>query len=139
MIRTGNEKMDVRTLELPVKAGEEMLEATIAVVNESGYAETATKAESLLVAGCVQKYVDNRNGADGAATVTVRRGAFVWENDGSINATDVLKPCYIAGPTSVTITESGASPAGIILAVDADGVTVDMTQRIAPAQASEAV
>ncbi len=139
MIRTGNEKLDNRTIVLPVAAKAALTEATIAAVNESGYAVLGSKAEKLTVAGCVQRPADNSAGADGAVDVEVRRGTFVWDNDGTIEKTDVLKMCYIAGPTSVTKTDTGASVCGRILAVDDDGVTVDMTDIVVPAQASEAV
>lgn len=71
---------------------------------------------------------DNRNGADGEQTVSVKRGTFVWENDGTIKETDILKKCYIKDEKTVTITADGSSVAGTILEVDDDGVTVDITQ-----------
>ena len=58
----------------------------------------------------------------------MKRGTFVWENDGTINETDILKKCYIKDEKTVTITADGSSVAGTILEVDDDGVTVDMTQ-----------
>ena len=61
-------------------------------------------------------------------TVSVKRGTFVWENDGTIKETDILKKCYIKDEKTVTITADGSSVAGIILEVDDDGVAVDMTQ-----------
>ena len=61
MIRTGNERTGNRLLDIPVKGGEELTEATMAVINAEGYAETATAAAGLLIAGCVQSYCDNRN------------------------------------------------------------------------------
>ena len=96
------------------------------VDNAEGYAETATKAVGKIVAGCVQRFCDNATGADGAATVEVKRGTFVWENDGTIKNTDLLKPCYIKDDVTVSLTAEGSSYAGIILAVEDDGVTVDM-------------
>lgn len=130
MIRTGNERTGSSLLCLPVKAGEEMVEATMAVIGADGYAQTASAGEGLLTAGCVQNYCDNRNGADAEQSVRVKRGTFVWENDGTIKETDILKPCYIKDKVTVTITADGSSVAGIILAVEPDGVTVDMTQGI---------
>lgn len=129
MVRTGNERTGNRLLNLPVKAGEKMAEATMAVINVQGYAETASAKEGLLTAGCVQNYCDNRLGEDGAEVVNVKRGTFIWENDGTIKETDILKKCYIKDKTTVTITSDGSSAAGIILAVEPDGVTVDMTQK----------
>lgn len=128
MDRTGNERTGNRLINIPVKGGEELGEATMAAIDADGYAVAATASEGLLVAGCVQKYCDNRNGADGEQSVSVKRGAFVWENDGTIKETDILKPCYVKDGQTVTITADGSSAAGIILAVEDDGVTVDMMQ-----------
>lgn len=129
MIRTGNERTGNQLLDLPVAAGAVMTEATMAAINVDGYAVPAEAAENLLIAGCVQKYADNTTGDDGDQRVSVKRGTFVWENDGTIKHTDVLKKCYIKDEKTVTITAAGSSVAGIILSVEPDGVTVDMTQK----------
>lgn len=128
MYRTGNERTGNRLLNIPVKGGVELTEATMAIVNVDGYADKATAAEDVMIAGCVQNYCDNRNGEDGAQTVNVKRGTFVWDNDGTIKKTDILKKCYIKDEVTVTIAADGSSVAGTILAVEDDGVTVDMTQ-----------
>lgn len=128
MDRTGNEKTGNRLLNIPAKGGAELTEATMAAIGADGYAVAATASAGLRVAGCVQKYCDNRNGADGEQSVSVKRGAFVWENDGTIKETDILKLCYIKDEKTVTITADGSSVAGTILTVEDDGVTVDMTQ-----------
>lgn len=103
-----------------------MKECTIAAINADGYAVTGKKAEGLVKAGMVVVAADNTAGAAGAATVRVQRGTFVWNNDGTIKNTDLLKTCYIAGADTVTITAEKASAAGTIVAVDPDGVTVEM-------------
>lgn len=128
MIRTGNEKSGNQMILLPVAAGEILHEATMAALNQNGYAEAATKKADIRVAGCVQRFCNNQNGADGKTEVYVKRGVFVWENDGSIKPTDILKKCYVSDKVTVTMTAEGSSVAGTILAVDDDGVTVDMTQ-----------
>ena len=130
MIRTGNERTGNRLIRIPAAAGEELIEATMAVINTDGYAESARAGEGLIIAGCVQAYCDNRNGADGEKNAIIKRGTFVWENDGTIKETDLLKKCYIKDAVTVTLTAEGASVAGIILEVDPDGVTVDMSQYI---------
>lgn len=71
------------------------------------------------------KPVDNTGGEDGDVEVQVRRGAFVWNNDGSIKATDVMKPCYVFDAQTVTITSTGSSKAGVILGIEGDGVIVE--------------
>lgn len=130
MTRTGNERTGNRLINIPVAAGEHLIEGTMAIINAAGYAQEAKAAEGLIMAGCVQTYCDNRNGVDGEQCVSVKRGAFVWENDGTIQETDILKTCYIKDPITVTLTAEGSSVAGIILEVASDGVTVDMTQNI---------
>lgn len=129
MDRTGNERLGNMNIVIPVAAKTVLMENTIVAVGADGYAVSGTKAEGLIAAGRVERLADNGAGEAGDISVEVRRGTFVWDNDGTIKSTDVLKECYIAGSTSVTITAEGASPAGIILAVDEDGVTVDMTQK----------
>lgn len=129
MDRTGNERLGNMNIIIPVAAKTVLMENTIVAVGADGYAVSGTKAEGLIAAGRVERLADNGAGEAGDISVEVRRGTFVWDNDGTIKSTDVLKECYIAGSTSVTITADGASPAGIILAVDEDGVTVDMTQK----------
>lgn len=130
MVRTGNERTGNALINIPVKAGAALTECTIAAINADGYAETATATTGIKVAGCVQRFCDNAGGAAGDVLVEVKRGTFVWNNDGTINATDILKKCYVKDDTTVTITADGSSEAGIILAVEPDGVTVDMTQNI---------
>lgn len=126
MDRTGNQKLLGMDINIPVAAGEVIAEKTMAAVNEEGYAVAASKTTGLTVAGCVQKLADNSSGSAGDVTVAVRRGAFVWNNDGSIKDTDILKEAYVLDEKTVTITAEGSSNAGTILAVDTDGVTVEM-------------
>src|SRR5574344_462129 len=102
-----------------------ILDLYSAAINSSGYAVTASKAESQITAGCAMRLTDNSDGSAGDVTVPVRRGVFVWKNDGTIEETDVLKSCYISDEKTVTITATGSSYAGIILGVESDGVIVD--------------
>lgn len=126
MDRTGNEKISAMDIVIPVAAKTTITEATMVAINASGYAVSASKTEGLTVVGCAQKYVDNTSETDGAEKASVRRGAFVWDNDGSIHETDIMKDAYVSDATTVTITAEGSSKAGKILAVEADGVTVEM-------------
>lgn len=137
MIRTGNEKLDVRTLVLPVAAGESIREATMVAISPDGYAVTATKAADLTVAGMAVVPADNSAGTDGAVSVTVRRGAFVTENSATaanvVKQTDILQTCYIEDEVTVSMSSTGSSPAGTVLAVDPEGVTVEFNQPSVPA------
>ena len=125
MDRVGNEKMGSMELNIPVAASTTITEAHMVAINSDGYAVEASKAEGLNVAGCAMRYTENE-GAAGEEMVSVRRGAFVWNNDGTIETTDILKECYVSDAQTVTITAEGSSKAGVILAVEDDGVTVEM-------------
>lgn len=130
MERIGNERTGNRMLNIPAKGGVELFEATMAAINGDGYAVPAAASSGLRVAGCVQRHCDNTGGADGERAVSVKRGAFVWGNDGTIKETDILKPCYARDERTVTITADGGGMAGIILDVADGGVTVDMSQKV---------
>jgi len=126
MSRAGNERTGNKIINIPVKAGEEILQAELVVIDENGYAKVAVAEANVKAAGISQKYVDNRNGEDGEVTIEVRRGAFVMENAGDITNRDILKPCYIKDSVTVTMEDTGTSVAGTILEVDKDkSVTVE--------------
>lgn len=126
MNRTGNQKFSNMDINIPVANGETITEATMVGINADGYAVAASKAEGLTIAGCAMRFTDNASGSAGAVKVPVRRGAFVWDNDGSIGETDILKDAYVSDKKTVTIIAAGSSKVGKILAVDTDGVTVEM-------------
>lgn len=126
MDRVSNEKVSGKNMNLLVAANTTIREGTMVAVNADGYAVPASKTEGLMVAGCAMRYTDNTGGADGAVSAQVRRGVFVWDNDGSIEATDILKDAYVLDERTVTINADGSSKAGRILAVDSDGVTLEM-------------
>lgn len=126
MYRVANQKLSNMDIVIPVAAGAVIHEAMMVAIKEDGYAVEASKAENLKVAGAAVLYVDNTSGADGAQFVQVRRAAFVFDNDGSIKQTDMLKDAYVVDAQTVTITSTGSSVVGKIIGVDADGVTIDL-------------
>lgn len=129
MDRAGNQKLSTMDIHIPVAAGKRITEAAMVAINADGYAVPASKTSGLIVAGCAMRFTDNVSGSDGDVTVPVRRGAFVWDNDGSIKKTDLLKDAYVSDEKTVTITADSSSRAGTILAVDTDGVTVEMLNK----------
>lgn len=126
MDRTGNQKLSNLDILIPAAEGVVITEAAMVAVDENGYAVLASKKEGLTVAGCAMRFTDNALGKAGDEKVSVRRGAFVWNNDGRIEETDILKDAYVHDERTVTLTAEGSSRAGKILAVDADGVTIEM-------------
>ncbi len=95
MDRVGNQKLSGMDINIPVAAGATITEAVMVAVGTDGYAVAASKTADLTIAGCAMRFTDNASGSAGAVTVPVRRGAFVWDNDGSIEETDILKDAYV--------------------------------------------
>lgn len=126
MSRAGNKKLTTGVIHIPVAAGAKLVPGTMAAVNSSGYAVAATKTTGLIMAGCVVELADNSNGLAGDISVAVDRGTFVWDGDSTVLTTSMFKPCYIKDDHTVSLTSEGSSLAGIITAIDSDGVTVEM-------------
>jgi hypothetical protein len=113
----------------PVKAGMKIFSGAL-VAAVAGMASPGAAGTNLVALGRAEEQVDNTAGADGAATVRVRRGVFVYACPASgpdaIDATCVGRIAYIVDDQTIGLTSNGGtrSPAGIIEAVDADGVWV---------------
>lgn len=115
-------------ISIPVTAGKKIFEGSIVVVNAAGYAEPAIKSAGLTSAGRAETYVDNTDGADGDVTVIVKRGCFLFDNSGTAAVTQahVLQDCYIEDDETVSSAALETSKAGKVLAVDSEGVWVEI-------------
>lgn len=118
-----------RNLSLPVAAGATIYEGALVALNATGYAQPAAQATGLTAIGRAEAFADNSGGADGAISVQVRRGAFLWENDpttaNAVTQALVGKSCYILDDSTVTAVADGSSEAGKVLGITDDGVTVE--------------
>lgn len=118
-----------RTLVLPVKAASKIYQGSL-VALDAGYAIPGKKSVGLTAAGRAEETVDNRDGADGAVTVRVSRGVFVWDNTATaankLTAAQLLKPCYMEDDQTVTALATGASVAGLVVGVTDGGVAVEI-------------
>lgn len=67
------------------------------------------------------------SGATNAVYVTVSRGIFRWNNDGSYTDANIGETCYVKNDQAVdtAANRSADIPAGVIFDVDASGVWVD--------------
>lgn len=114
---------------LPVAAGAVIFDGSLVVLDASGNAKAAVKAEGLTAAGRAEEYVDNTGGAAGAKTIKVKRGVFVWDNTtvaaNKIKNEHVLKDCYIVDDCTVSALATGSSRAGKVIAVTDDGIAVE--------------
>lgn len=122
---------------LPVKATTTIYQGSIVAIGADGYAIPGKKAASLKAVGRAEETAAN-SGEDGAVTVRVTRGVFVFDNSSTaankVGIADVLGLCYMEDDHTVTKAETGASVAGLVVRVDDEGVAVEMGfGRTAPA------
>jgi len=113
----------------PVAAAKKIYEGSLVVLNATGYAEPGTTATTLAAAGRAEAQVDNSSGADGALTITVRRGVFRFSNHGdAVTRTEIGKSCYIVDDQTVAKTSgtSTRSVAGKVIDLDSAGVWVEV-------------
>lgn len=102
---------------------------TLVATNAAGFATPGATATTLAYLGRAEERADNTAGGDGAITVTVRRGKqFKWANDGAdpVTQASLGRPCFIVDNQTVAKTNGAntRSQAGLVLAVEADGVWV---------------
>lgn len=114
---------------VPMAAGVKVYGGSLVAANATGYATPGAVATTLTYLGRAEETVDNTAGADGAKSVLVRRGkAFKFANSGAdaVTQASVGKLCYIVDDQTVALTNGNGtrSPAGVVLAVGADGVVV---------------
>lgn len=118
------------TLELPVAAATQIHAGSLVVVGAAGFAAPGSTALNLRAAGRAEVAVDNSAGANGAETVKVRRGCFKFRNSGAdpVGVAHVLGDCYIVDDETVAATDGAGtrSRAGKVLAIDSDGVWVEI-------------
>ncbi|MFT7850734.1 hypothetical protein WGF85_21330 [Klebsiella pneumoniae subsp. pneumoniae] len=100
-------------------------------LNASGMAVPAAATASLTIFGVSDEYADNTAGAAGATSVMVRRGK-AWKlanfSGDAVTQAEVGKTCYVADSITVAKTSNtNARPvAGIVIAVESDGVWVEI-------------
>ncbi len=113
---------------VPVAATANIFAGALVAANVSGYAAPGRTAVGLTYLGRAEESVDNTGGADGAATVPVRRlNAFKWGNDGSITQAHLGKTAYIVDDQTLAATDGTGtrSAAGRIVGIESDGVWIE--------------
>ena len=117
-----------RRVSLPVKGGTTIYQGAL-VALEDGFAVPAKKAVGLIAAGRAEETVSNP-GADGAVSVQVSRGIFVYANSVAaadrVSAAHLLQPCYIEDDQTVAAAAAGSSVAGLVIRVDESSVAVEI-------------
>lgn len=116
-----------RYLGLPVKANTTIYQGGIVALDATGMAVPGSKAAGLTAAGRAEETVKN-TGADGDATIRVKRGVFVYGNSATnpVTTAHLLKECYLEDDCTVCSSADGSSVAGKVIRVDPDGIAVEI-------------
>lgn len=120
--------MNATVIAVLVASNAKIFAGALVVANANGYAAPGSTAVGLTYLGRAEESVDNTGGADGAATVPVRRlSAFKWGNDGSITQAHLGKTAYIVDDQTLAATDGTGtrSAAGRIVGIESDGVWIE--------------
>ena len=112
----------------PVKAGAIIHPGSL-VVLQGGYARAGLTAVGLIACGVAQAFADNTGALDGAKTVRVHAGAWVFKSGAGadlITQVNVGAEVFIVDDETVALTNGTGtrSRAGRVVQVDAEGVWV---------------
>jgi hypothetical protein len=98
-------------------------------LNAAGTAIPAADTASTRVIGRAEEDADNTGGSASAIKVLVKRGIFRFDNDPTnpVTIASIGLVCYVKTSTSVAVAAGPTNDikAGLVMAVDADGVWVD--------------
>lgn len=112
---------------LPVGAGKRIFTGAL-VVNDGGFAGPGRTATNLKAVGVAEVSADNRTGANGAVSVTVRRGCYLFFNfaTDAVTTAEIQGDCFIVDDQTVAKTDGTGtrSKAGVVVDVEAGGVWV---------------
>ncbi len=117
--KTAQVKGDLVTL--IVAAATTIYAGALVAADSTGAAVPATKAADLTAIGRAE------HDAAAGERVTVRRGAFLWDNSSTDAVTAALlgKLCYMEDDCTVAATATGSSVAGTVLGFEGDQVIVE--------------
>jgi hypothetical protein len=106
--------------------GATIYQGGLVAVNAAGYAKAAAATDTRVIG--VAEETKTNSGADGAASVRVRRGAFKLVNKAGDLVTQALlgANCYVEDDQTVRLTATASIVAGKVLAVESDGVIVEI-------------
>lgn len=108
------ERNNPRLRQFPVKAGCQIFAGSLVALN-SGFAEPASALYSTgnVTVGRAEETVDNHAGTNGALTVTVARGVFLYFSASPVTTADIGKVCYAQDDQTVNTMNYGPR-AGVI-------------------------
>ena len=132
--RSTKEKLvpELQKYSLPIEGGVKIYQGAIVALDAygnavQGQAEAALNGGELTGVGRALATYDNSTGAAGAFEMEYETGVFAYDNDtdtGALAQADVGTVCYIKDDHTVSKTATSSGEAGIVEAVNSDGVWV---------------
>ena len=124
---TADRNTNARTAEsyeYPVAASVKCFAGALAVLDSSGNVKPGVTATGLIAVGRFTEEADNSSGGAAAINAKIEAGTFKWVNGSSMTKANIGDTVYVVDDQTVSHSSSGKSPAGILTAVDSDGVWV---------------
>jgi len=129
------------SIDVPLKAGSKVWQGGIVCIDSTGYGVKGQTAVGLIACGvfnaekAASPSLDNTSGSNGDLVARVIQGTFKFANSSSsdqIAQADVGQVCFIVDDQTVAKTDGGGtrSPAGVVVAVDSVGVSVQIAQQL---------
>lgn len=111
----------------PVAAGVRIFTGAVVCLNAAGFAAPATATAGLKFPAVARAGVDNRDGADGEASVDVLREVVGLDMASDVDRTVIGAIVYLEDDHTVTAASAGRSPAGLLVDVAEGQAWVDPT------------
>lgn len=121
---------DGRAVVLEVAADTRIFAGSLIAVNSDGFAVPGSNTDGLKGFGRAEEYIDNTEGDNGDAKITVKKGVFKFDNDATlpVTAANLNGDCYIKDDGTVRAKDTEAEAvnpiAGTVFSVEEDGVWV---------------
>ena len=123
-------RQETELLAFWVAADTTIYAGALVCLDATGMAVPGAEDATLTCAGRAEETVVNGGAAGDEVVVVRRKGAFKWENDATdpVTAAHLLQACYVVDDQTVSSSHETNTRcvAGAVVAVDADGVWVEI-------------
>ena len=113
---------DAQVIVRPVQRNQRIFQGSLVEIDGDGRVRGATKADNVRYVGVAEHDADNRGGAAGAISVSIRRG--IAAHFKTIGTAEIGKDGFAEDDNTVSDSDNGRSLVGRIIDSDSDGVWV---------------
>lgn len=120
-MRAGNEYLTPGKVAVIAAQGEKIAQGDMVGINESGFAETATKTSTQVIGVAI----NDVDATQDTGISVVRRGCFIMKNK-DLAQGDLFKTCYVSDAQTVTKDATGSVAAGTAIALEGSYAVVEI-------------